>query len=322
MNDNAVLYRMNDKGLAAVQQNSPGLFNSSKQPSNALADNTSTGNDSNIPNNSFLSTPGNDSYAGANDCSPIVQAGSNFDQSPSSTPSGAPLPDSDIKSGSTKLMIKANSNCYTDKLAPKFIERLNAFYEEANRLGYSIACVSAWRSYEEQVRKYVNSGGRQDANGNWTGGSGSLAVPGHSAHNHGIAVDLTITGLGVSITGTDVRSSKQGIYKDTPAFQALLNKYRLHQPLHPNTGAGNPEHWHIEPLETNAANKSDKPVPPGADSRGSAAFAAVYKILSTQTSRSPVAETVSSSQFPAAADPLVNKHPSNTSMLLPPTPST
>jgi hypothetical protein len=199
----------------------------------------------------------------------------------------------------TKLNIPVQGNWVdTIHLKPLFVQRLNGFYQEALSLGYKITCTSGWRSYEYQAKLH-----RENPRG--------ASPPGGSSHEMGIAVDLYVTGPGVSITIIKLEASRSGRNYDTPAFRQLLAKYSLHQPLHPSTNTTQPEHWHIEPVENPAAFKG----------RGKESTARVAALMS-QPGNNAVAETTSSSQFPPAANPLTTAAPSNTSLAPPVSPTT
>lgn len=201
--------------------------------------------------------------------------GINLDQSPTASPAGALVP------GEPFLIPKSDSGVDVSGLRPIFVQRVNAFYKEAVSLGYKLTCTSGFRSYAKQADLFRRIG------------RPGCAPPGNSTHETGIAVDLRITGPGVSITKIQVAASRSGENKDTPEFRALLRKYNLHQPLHPLTGATGPEHWHIEPIEMPAAFKGD---------RSGGQSVKIAQLMSTPGQNS-VAETTSSSQFPAAPSP-------------------
>jgi hypothetical protein len=223
----------------------------------------------------------------------------NLDQTPTSIPAGSLPPGTSCKIPPTN-----GKSVDLKNLKIPFIQRLNGFYEEAVKLGYKISCASGFRSYEEQVSIYARVG------------SPGAARPGRSFHEKGIAVDLHVTGPGVSIENISVKASQSGKNYDTPAFRDLLAKYGLHQPLHPINRPSGPEHWHVEPIETPAAGKSTR-----FGVRGTAARDAVAAFMSTSSSNS-ASETVSSSQFPAATSPLSTKDPLNTDLSTPIAPTT
>lgn len=237
-----------------------------------------------LPQNVSAGTPGG-----------VVGNGQYLDQTPSSIPNGS-------IQGAEKLLIPLdNSGVDAANLSPGFKDRLNNFYNEAISLNYKITCRSAFRSYEKQLRLY-----------NASDKKGSVAAPGGSAHEFGVAVDLIITGPGTSITSTSVMDSVTGKNYDTPAFRALLRKHLLHQPLHPQTtSASKPEHWHIEPLENPAAGGN----------RGPDVFKQTQTLLS-KTVTTVVAETPNSSQLPPHDNPLTSKNPSGTSQGTPTSPTT
>jgi hypothetical protein len=225
-----------------------------------------------------------------------------FDQSPTAIPAGNLPPGSE-------LQIPTESQVTTKGLVPAFAQRLNGFYQEATSLGYKIRCSSAFRSPADQIRLYKGVGGYQKPDGSWTGGSKSVARPGGSSHEFGIAVDLKTTGNGVSITEIKTATDRTA-NRDTPAYRALLNKYGLHQPLHPEIYKSDvPEKWHVEPIEMPNFQKN----------RGGMA-----KIIAAQlgnSAQSP-SELPSASQHPPNANPLTTKSPSNTDLTPPQSPAT
>jgi hypothetical protein len=224
-----------------------------------------------------------------------------FDQSPTAIPAGNLPPGSE-------LQIPTEPGVTTNGLVPAFTQRLNGFYQEATSLGYKITCSSAFRSFDKQKDLWIKNGG------SWPDTSKKKAtgvsVPGGSSHESGIAVDLKTTGNGVSIT---VIKTKQDISsnRDTPAYRALLNKYGLHQPLHPEVYKSTvPEKWHVEPIEMPGFNKGNR--------RG------VSKGVAAQlgnSAQSP-SELPSASQHPPNANPLTTKSPSNTDLTPPQSPAT
>lgn len=216
--------------------------------------------------------------------------GNVFDQTPSTQPVGS-LPPGD----KCDLPLEAGVN--VRDLKPGFIQRLNGLYQEATTLGYKITCSSGYRSTEKQSALYnadlAKNGGKP---------SGFVARPGGSSHEYGIAVDLKVTGNGVSITQISGAAEKRGANKDTPEWRALLAKYGLHQPLHPSIvpAPPHPESWHIEPIEMpKVGGKDRKSLQPS-----------VAEKLSTTANK--IGETTSGSQFPAIANPLEHKDPSTT----------
>lgn len=227
-----------------------------------------------------------------------ISGPSNLDQTPTTIPAGSLPPGTDCK------IPVSGGHVDVKNLKPGFIQRLNGFYEEALKLGYKISCTSGYRSPEKQAALYAKIG------------SPGAAKPGYSSHEKGIAADLYISGPGVSIQNISVAASRNGQNYDTQAFRDLLAKYGLHQPLHPIHGPSGPEHWHIEPVESPAARKSTK-----YGERGPESSTAVAALLSNPSSNS-TAETVSSSQFPPAANPLVTKNPSKTNLSAAASPTT
>ena len=221
----------------------------------------------------------NDTITGANG---QVDQTLQFDQTPTAAPAGT-LPPGD------KCELPTEPGVNIRDLKPGFIQRLNGLYQEARSLGYKIVCSSGYRSTEKQAALYqadlAKHGGKP---------SGYVAKPGGSTHELGIAVDLKVTGNGVSITQISGAAEMNGTNKDTPEWRALLAKYGLHQPLHPKLipTPSALESWHVEPIETPKAKQGDR--------------ISVPKLVAEKLS-SPsqqIGETTSSSQFPANANPL------------------
>ena len=209
----------------------------------------------------------------------------NLDQTPTAAPAGSSSP-------GEACIIPAEAGVNIRDLKPGFVQRLNGLYQEASTLGYKIVCSSGYRSTEKQSALYqgmlTRTGGKSD---------GSVARPGSSTHELGIAVDLKVTGNGVSITQIKVAAERTGVNKDTPQWRDLLAKYGLHQPLHPILvpQPSAPESWHVEPIETPKAFKGDRVTVPKS---------VAQKLSSTSKS---IGETTSSSQFPAISNPLEHK---------------
>lgn len=222
-----------------------------------------------------------------------------FDQSPTSQPTGS-LPPGD------KCDIPAEAGVNMRDLKPGLVQRLNGLYQEATALGYKITCSSGFRDTNKQRALYeadIKKNGKP---------SGAVARPGGSAHEYGIAVDLKVTGNGVSITRIQASAERDGTNKDTPEWRNLLAKYGLHQPLHPKNVpvASVPESWHVEPIETPKARQGDR----------AAGIQAASQKLSQPSER--IGETVSSSQMPAIASPQTQSSPSGTDSNGPITPTT
>lgn len=208
---------------------------------------------------------------------------SSLDQSPTSIPDGS-------FDKNSKLIIPGGWNVDSGGLKPGFVQRLNAFYENAIKLGYTISSVGAYRSTEKQIDFHEKT--QQET-----------LPPGNSPHELGIAIDLSITGPGVSITSFRSESSKNGTNYDTIQFRGLLKKYLLHQPFHPEiSSAASPEHWHIEPIECPVAGSK----------RNYEIFVEISNRLQ-KTVQTGIVEVTSSSQFPAAANPLSVPNPGETS---------
>lgn len=243
---------------------------------------------------------GNDTNQSAGPTAADNNANQNtFDQTPTAQPVGS-LPPGD------KCELPLGGGANARDLKPVFVQRLNGLYREATSLGYTVRMVSGYRSTEKQKVLYAADiakyGGKP---------SGYVARPGGSSHEFGIAVDLTVTGNGVSITQISGKAEEAGMNKDTPEWRALLAKYGLHQPLHPKNSPrpSRPESWHIEPIEMPKA---------GGDRSGSQQR--VANLLSTSSSK--IGETTSSSQFPAMGNPIKHKDPPATEFLGPVAPKT
>lgn len=155
---------------------------------------------------------------------------------------GASAPIS-IPKGNSRLKMKKSGNPDIDNLNGVFADRLTRMNQEAAALGYDVSVCSGYRDIAHQQRLYDEN--LRNNGGNPTG---SVAKPGSSAHNWGLAVDLIVRGNGVEITR--ISSKNDYLNRDTPAWKALLKKYQLHQPLHPDNGPRAPEKWHVEPVET------------------------------------------------------------------------
>lgn len=213
-----------------------------------------------------------------------------LNQTPTTTVAGS-------NSSSTECLLPIESGVNTKQMKPGFIQRLNSLYQEATALGYKINCSSGYRSPEKQNALY-----QADLQNNGGNPSGAVAKPGSSSHEFGIAVDLKVTGNGVSITTISVAAEKNGTNKDTPEWRALLAKHGLHQPLHPKNvpTPSAPESWHIEPIETPKAKQGDRVI--------------VNKQVADKLSdvSSKIGETTSSSQFPPLPNPIEQSSPSNT----------
>ena len=215
-----------------------------------------------------------------------------FDQSPTTIPAGKLPPGSE-------LLIPTTPEATPNRvgLVPQFVQRLNGFYQEATSLGYKITLNSAFRTYAKQLSLY-----QKDPRG--------CAKPGGSSHEFGIAVDILTNGNGVAINHISVADDRTK-NKDTPAYRALLNKYGLHQPLHPEVYKSDvPEKWHVEPIEMPGFNKGTR--------RGASRGVAERLGNSAQ---SP-SELPSVSQHPPNANPLNTKSPSNTDLSPPQSPAT
>lgn len=222
-----------------------------------------------------------------------------LDQTPTAVPPGSLPP------GTALEIPLAHSDVDVKNLKPIFVQRLNGFYREAKQLGYTISCTSGWRSYEKQLKLYQDMLTRNGLP-KWVPGTpmprgdGSVARPGGSSHERGLAVDIKVSGNGVVIQ-TIIMKLDRTANHDTPAYRALLAKYNLHQPLHPelvNTTV--PEKWHVEPIE----------MPKAGGDRSQTKMAEIAALMSN-TKTPPVSETTSSSQMPPAGNPLETKTPSD-----------
>lgn len=137
---------------------------------------------------------------------------------------------------------------------PIFAGRLAAF---ARKNDISIFVGSGYRSYEEQVRCYEESGGKQDKNGNWVGGDGSAAVPGRSWHNNGEAIDISWLG---EPSSKYIREDLYGHSASTEE-QVKLIEYGIFKPLTSGNGITKKsqlENWHIQPIETRGISDTAK----------------------------------------------------------------
>lgn len=121
------------------------------------------------------------------------------------------------------------------EIDPVFAGRLAALARDKNTY---ITVLSGYRSQEEQINSYKDSGGHQDENGNWIGGNGYAAKPGTSWHQYGQAIDTSDPWL----------KALEKDYKTTE--QKTLLKYGLFKPLTVGNGKSVLEDWHIQPVET------------------------------------------------------------------------
>lgn len=108
----------------------------------------------------------------------------------------------------------------------------------AEYVGKKITISSGWRSTIKQIDLYIKSGGKQDASGNWHGGSGMAARPGWSWHEYGLAIDTSTQWL------RDLCSS------EATDKQLTLMKFGLFKPLTIGNKTSVCEDWHIQPIET------------------------------------------------------------------------
>jgi len=118
---------------------------------------------------------------------------------------------------------------------PVFLGRFAALCKAHGIIGY---ISSGTRTYAKQVELYINDGGYQQSNGEWTGGSGYVAKPGSSFHNYGIALDCTTMALKVI--------DKVAAFKG----QNTLIKFGLCKPMTSGNGQKVLEDWHFQPIES------------------------------------------------------------------------
>jgi len=122
------------------------------------------------------------------------------------------------------------------EIDPIFKGRLAAF---AIHKGQSIHCTGngGKREPTDQVRAYINSGGRKNASGVWSGGNGLAAVPGTSLHEKGLALDTADLWL------------KELEKNESTANQKELAQFGLYKPLTKGNKSTILEDWHIQPIE-------------------------------------------------------------------------
>jgi len=161
-----------------------------------------------------------------------------------------------------KIWLFAESNCDFD-IDPNFAGRLAALtqliftsppmyrkhigawvYPWAKKAYFT----SGYRSYNKQAELYKKSGGRQDAKGNWFGGSGMAAKPGKSWHNYGLAVDVSWRSLWLK---------KLEQYEMT-MNQDMLRRFGLYKPLTWGNNTSVIENWHIQPIELSTLTTDEK----------------------------------------------------------------
>jgi hypothetical protein len=135
-----------------------------------------------------------------------------------------------------KWLIFANQA--ESQIDPVFAGRLAKFAEDHGR---KITMVDGKRSYQDQVRAYINRGGYfNKKTGQWENGYGA-AVPGSSWHEYGEAVDV----------GSSWVKSMKNVNVDR---QWEFLRYGLCKPLTNGNNYDPPENWHVQPVETLAVN--------------------------------------------------------------------
>jgi len=124
---------------------------------------------------------------------------------------------------------------YQAGIDPIFAGRLAAL---ARSEGKMLNIIRGYSSYDEQVRLYKLSGGLQNEDGTWSGGSGYAAVPNTSWHEYRLAADIT-------------NSWAKELDKDAATKkQITLIRFGLFKPLTRGNGKIILEDWHIQPIET------------------------------------------------------------------------
>jgi hypothetical protein len=141
-----------------------------------------------------------------------------------------------------KKWLNFMKNWQTD-IDPIFAGRLAALAKDNNKV---ININSGKRSTTEQIISYRSTGGYQDKNGNWVGGSGFAAVPGRSWHEFGQAIDTIDVWL------------KQLEKDESTENQKTLRKYGLFKPLTKGNQTSICEDWHIQPIETDGQANNKK----------------------------------------------------------------
>lgn len=108
----------------------------------------------------------------------------------------------------------------------------------AKHMGLKIEMNSVYRPTSLQIELFKQSGGKKDANGNWVGGNGKVAVPGRSWHEYGLAFDTSSKWL-------------KALEKDLKTIdQKTLAMFGLFKPLTKGNKTGVFEDWHIQCYET------------------------------------------------------------------------
>lgn len=110
-------------------------------------------------------------------------------------------------------------------------------YEDGKINDKKLTISSGYRSNEEQIRCYKQTGGKQ-INGMWVGGNGYAAKPGSSWHEFHQAIDTNDAWL-------------KALEKDlSTGAQVVLTKFGVFKPLTKGNGRNVLEDWHIQPIET------------------------------------------------------------------------
>jgi len=141
---------------------------------------------------------------------------------------------------------------YQKDIDPIFAGRLAAFARDNN---ISIFVGSGYRTYEEQVRAWLDNGGWQNSDGSWGWPADkpkTVATPGNSWHNFGEAIDISWNGEPSSIFIRNL----YGNYASTEQ-QIELTKYGIFKPLTSGNKMPALEEWHIQPIETEGINEKE-----------------------------------------------------------------
>lgn len=124
---------------------------------------------------------------------------------------------------------------------PVFLGRFAAMCRDLKIKGH---ITSGFRDHKKQIQLYTATGGKQDAKGEWYGGSPKVAKPGRSWHEFRLAIDTST----MAIKAIDKTAATDN--------QTTLRKYGLYKPLTAGNKTGVYEDWHIQPIETR--NVTDK----------------------------------------------------------------
>ena len=218
------------------------------------------------------------------------------DEGEGSSPTEAELIAQKIPPGASTLDIlsrynvaSAGQSAITGLHGP-FADQMANFLYAGEQEGKTIRLTSGYRSIEHQRRLYVRSRG-----------DGTVAPPGGSRHNYGLAVDL--------VYGTNMNSRGQG----SPSAQDAMRW------AHANAGrfgltyrllSGHPyEPWHLEPLNApqlvGQMRRRELPTPSPASSRGAAgAFPSPVASLGAPA-RQPVSYFGTQQPPPTSVNPFV-----------------